>query len=169
MPPDRALVAKEVPREAFVDDRDIRIILHVPAVEIAAFLDRESHGLEVAGRNRVHEGLHVLAILGGVAFDSRAAVPLVAAQQRHGGQPRGLHAGDGADLSQKFVVEMYGSRRIVSVERRRNLERHQVIQVVESGVDRFQILQAAHEQSGAEQQQETQRHLSRYQALAQEQ
>ena len=62
--------------------------LRVEAREVAALEERDAHRLEVAGRQRVHERLHVLAVLGLVPFDRHRAVPLVAGQDRHRGQRR---------------------------------------------------------------------------------
>ena len=67
-----------------------------------------------------------------------------------------------------WEFEVRSAHRVVTVQLRRQLKRHQVIER-HAGVGRLQILQAAHEQPGAEQQQEAERDLRRYEAFAQEQ
>ena len=57
---------------------------------------------------------------------------------------------------------------VVAAERRRQLERHEVVER-DAGVGRLQVLQAAHEQPGAEEQQEAERDLRGDEPLAQEQ
>ena len=54
-----------------------------------------------------------------------------------------------------------------AVQGGRHLEGHQVIQVAETGIDGLKVPEAAHEQPGAEQEQEAQGDLRRHQALAQ--
>ena len=88
--PDGALGAEEVLGELAVHNRDLRpgefrdVPRHAVAHrEITPLQDRDLHRREVTGGHGVHEGLHVFAVCGLVAFDRHAAVPLVAAQDRH--------------------------------------------------------------------------------------
>ena len=128
----------------------LELSLHVSPVEVAAFQKRNAHGLEIARRERVHEGLHVFAVLGLMALHRRAAVPFIAVQQRDGGQRRRFTPGSRAHVIQKFLIKVHRSRRIVSVQRGRDLERDQVIEITESRIGGLQILQAPDEQPGAE-------------------
>ncbi len=161
------LSAEEMLRELAVDDRDLRVLDDVRRPEVAAVEQLDAHRLEVAGRERVHERLHVLAVLGLVAFDRGGAVPFVAGQDRHAGMPGRLDPRRAAQAIEQLVVEIHRSRIVVSAQRRRQPERDQVVHL-HAGVGGLQILQAAHEQSRAEQQQEAQRHLRGDEALAQE-
>ena len=126
-PADRALVAEEVLRELAIDDRDLRVLDDVRRPEVAAVEQLDAHRLEVAGRKRVHERLHVLAVLGLVAFDRRGAVPLVAGQDRHAGMPGRLDPRRAAQAIEQLAVEIHRSRIVVSAERRRQPERDQVV------------------------------------------
>ena len=104
-----------------------------------------------------------------MAFHRYAAVPFPAMQQRHRGQGRGFHPGNSSDAVEKLPVKMHHARSVVSIERRRQLERHQVIDIAKSRIGRFQIQQAPHEQARSEQQEETQCHLRTHQAFAHKQ
>ena len=48
-------------------------------LHMRAFEDGDTHGAKIAGRKRVHEGLHVLTILGLMALDGHRAVPFISA------------------------------------------------------------------------------------------
>ena len=76
--------------------------------------------------------------------------------------------GTRAQVVQQLVEERHRARCIVAAERRRELERDQVVER-DAGVGGLEVLQAADEQPGAEQQQEAERDLRRDQPLAQEQ
>ena len=86
--PDRARALEEMLREAPVDDHDLRVLLDVHPVEIAPLDDRDRHRLEIAGRQRIHERLHVFAVGGPVSLDGHRTVPFAAAQDRHVGKRR---------------------------------------------------------------------------------
>ena len=129
--------------------------------------DGNVHGLEVARRQRVHERLHVLAVLRLVTLHRHRAVPLVAAQERHGGHARRPDAWRGPQAVEQVAVELHGPGVVVPAERGRQLERDQVVEV-DPRVGRLQVLEAPHEQARSEQQQEAERHLRGHQALAQE-
>ena len=82
---DGARALEEVLGEAAVDDGDASSSsLKSARVKVAALEDRDLHRLEVAGRQRVHERLHVLAVGRTGGPRPTSAVPLVAAQDRHG-------------------------------------------------------------------------------------
>ena len=93
---------EEVLGEAAVDDRDARpgVGAVVPPrrliadLEVAAGEHRDVHGLEVAGRQGVHERLHVLAVGRLVALDRHRAVPFVAGED---GDRRGARGADARD------------------------------------------------------------------------
>ena len=89
-------------------------------------------------------------------------------QDRHGGVRCRVDARRAAQAIEQLAVEIHGPRVVVAAQRRRQPEGDEVVHL-HAGVGGLQILQAAHEQAGAEQQQEAQRHLRRDEALAQEQ
>ena len=62
VPADRAPPLEEMLSEAAVDDRDRRLLLGIGRREVAPLEHRDLHRREVAGRERVHERLHVLAV-----------------------------------------------------------------------------------------------------------
>jgi hypothetical protein len=72
-----------------------------------------------------------------------------------------------AQAIQQLVVEIHRPRIVVSTQRRRQPKGHEVVHL-HAGVGGLKILQAADEQSRAEQQQEAQRHLRGDEALAKE-
>ena len=82
--------------------------------------------------------------------------------------PADLTPGGAAQAIEQVVVEVIGALVVVAAQRRREAEHHEVIEL-HAGVGGLQVLQAAHEQPGAEQQQEAQRHLRGDEPLAQEQ
>ena len=69
---------------------------------------------------------------------------------------------------EQVLVELHRARAVVAVERRRQLEGDQVVER-HTRVRRLQVLKAADEEAGAEEQQEAQRHLRGHQSLAQKQ
>ena len=80
----------------------------------------------------------------------------------------GLDAGRRAQPIEQLPVEEHRALVVVAAERRRQLERDQVVER-DAGVRRLQVLQAAHEEAGAEQQQKAERDLRGDEPLAQEQ
>src|SRR5271165_2260102 len=80
-----SLIAEKVSSKASVDDRHVRVFAHVAPIEVAPFEQRDAHGLKIAGRDSIHERLHIFAILGWMALYGRPAVPFITAQQRFGG------------------------------------------------------------------------------------
>ena len=82
--------------------------------------------------------------------------------------PADFTPGDEPQPLEQLVVEVHCPLIVVAAQRRGQLERHQVVEL-HAGVGGLQVLQAAHEQAGAEQQQEAERDLRRDQALAEEQ
>ena len=137
--------------------------------EIAAGEHRHVHGLEVAGRQGVHERLHVLAVRGLVALDRHRAVPLVTGENRHRRRARRADAGNRLDPLEQLVLEIGAAGLVVAVQARVDLERDEVLGLADAGVGAAQVLQAAREEPGAEEEQETQRDLRGDQALAKDQ
>ena len=173
---DRAGALEEVPRELLVDDRHSAAasgsassnwLYLIRFAEVPTFENRDLHRLEVAGRQRVHERLHVLAVGRLVALDRHRAVPLVAAQNRHGGLAGRLHAGRRSQVLEQVTIELRAALVGVAVERRRELEGHEVVEL-DARIGGAQVLQAAHEKAGAEEQEEAERDLRGDQALAEE-
>ncbi len=168
---------EEVLGELPIDDGDARpaVLVVVPPggligqPEVAAGQHLHAHRLEIPGRQRVHEGLHVLAVRGLVALDRHRAVPFVASEDSHLRGSRGADAGDRLDALEELVLEVRAARVVVAVQARIDLERDEVLGLVDAGVGATQVLQAAREQPGAEQQQEAEGDLRGDQALAQEQ
>src|SRR4030095_9475726 len=60
--PERALAFEEVVGEFLVDDCDSRLLAEVALPEVAPFDERNVHRFEITGRQRIHEGLLVLAV-----------------------------------------------------------------------------------------------------------
>ena len=97
---DGALAREEVLGEPAIDDRDRAVLVDVlSSAEVASFEKRHPHRLEVAGRQRVHERLHVFAVVGLMTLDAHGAVPLVAGQNRHGGIAADLTPGADAQIA----------------------------------------------------------------------
>jgi hypothetical protein len=167
-PAKRALPLEEVLGKPAVDDGDLRVLLHVHRREVASLEERDLHRREIPGGQRVHERLHVFAILRVVAFHRHAAVPFIAAQNRHHRQSCGLHARRAPEAFQHIVVQVHGALVVVPTERRCELKRDEVVER-HPGIGGLQVLQAPHEQAGAEEQQETERDLRGHEPLAQEQ
>ena len=154
-------------RELAIDDGDARLFRRVEAREIAPLEHRNPHRLEVAGRERVHERLLIFAVRRLVTLDPHAAVPFIPRQDR---DRRGRGCRDAwrrAQPLEQLLVEGAGPRLVVAAERRRDLERDQVVHR-DAGFGALQVLQAAHEEAGAEQQQEAERDLCGDEPLAEE-
>ena len=81
-----ALISEEVPRKSFVHYRNLRVILHVPPIEVAPFPNGNAHRCEVTRRDGIHESLHVLSVLRLVSFHHGPVVPFIAMQERNRGQ-----------------------------------------------------------------------------------
>ena len=86
----------------------------------------------------------------------------------HGGKAGGIDAWRRAQTREQLAVEVRGLAIVVAAERRRELEGDQVVER-DARFGGLEVLQAAHEEAGAEQQQEAERHLRGDEALAQEQ
>ena len=162
---DGARPLEEVLGETAIDDRHGGVLLEVHPREIAAFEERNLHRLEVAGRQRVHERLHVFAIRSAVPLDRHGAVPLVAAQNGHGSHAGRRDARRRAQALEQTLIELHSARTVVAVERRRQLKSDEVVER-HSRVGPLQILEAADEEPGAEEQQETERDLRGRPALS---
>ncbi len=83
--PHSEAVLEEPPRELLVDDADFGRAASVRHAEIPAQQDGDVHGLEVIGRNELHVRVGRLGRLVLEAFDSHAAVPFIAGEDRHDG------------------------------------------------------------------------------------
>ena len=101
-------------------------------------------------------------------FDRHRVVPFIAVQNRNRRKPCRLDATDCANTLEQIAIEIHRARHVVSVQGRRHLEGDEIFHSFKTGVGRFEVLQAAHEKSRAEQQQETQRHLDGDKTLAKE-
>ncbi len=154
-------------REAAIDDRNGGLLPGIARPEVAPFENRDLHRLEVIRRERVHERLHVLAVLGLMAFHPHSTVPLVAGKNRHGRQRGVLHARRRPQAIQQLRIEDLPAGIVVAALRGIDLERHEVLQR-DARVRRLQVLQAPNEQAGAEEQKEAQRYLRDDQAFAHE-
>ena len=161
---DGARALEEVLGEAAIDDRHGRVLLEVHPREVPAFEERDLHRLEVAGRQRVHERLHVFAVRSAVPLDRHRAVPLVPAQDGHGGHPGRRDARRRAQAFEQILIELHPARTVVAVERRRQLEGDEVVER-HPRVGLLQVLEAADEEPGAEEQQEAERDLRGHQPL----
>ena len=95
------------------------------------------------------------------------AVPFVAGEDADRRQRGGLDAGRRVQPFEQLGVEVHRLLFFVTAQRRRQPEGDQVVHL-DSGVGGLQVLQAADEQSGAEQQQEAERDLRGDEPLAQE-
>ena len=157
---------EEVLGEALVDDRDGGLLFRIQSREVAPLEQRNLHRREVAGRQRVDEGLHVLVIPGLMPFHPHRAVPLVAGEDGHGGEPGRNDPRSRPQPLEGLLVEVDRSRRIVSAEGRRQPERHEIVER-DSGVCGLQVLQAPHEEARAEEQQEAEGDLGGDEALSQ--
>src|SRR4051794_39643725 len=70
-------------------------------------------------------------------------------------------------MVKEFVVELYSPLRLVAIERGVHLKGDELAGFFETSVSSLEILQAAHEESGSEQQQEAEDDLSGDESLAQ--
>src|SRR5437870_4199543 len=105
-----ALFTKKVFGKLLVDNDDLRVLVNIAGIEVAAFEYGNSHRLEKAGRRRIHESLYVFAVFRLVTFDSHRTIPLVAVKKRHGRETRVLNSGILAKSLEKVSIKVDGAR-----------------------------------------------------------
>src|SRR5207247_3052567 len=101
---DSALIPEEIGGEALVDDRELRVLLHVRQREVATLENRDSHCLEIFRRQRIHVRLHVFAVGRLVSLNGGSLVPLAPAQDWDGGQRRRRRASRSARPTEPFLI-----------------------------------------------------------------
>ena len=117
------------------------------------------------GPTRVDARVHVFALLRLVALDLDRAAPVAVGHQRDHRRRRRAHVGQLRQLFLQLLEQPDRALARVAVERRVDREAEQLVGL-ESGVERFQVVEAAREQPGAGEQQHRQPDLRDDQPLA---
>ena len=169
--PDRAAVAEVVPGEALVDDRvaerGFRARARIPLVEVAAGQQGRPQGREEARDHRIDVG-GAVAHEAAVRLDGHARVPAASAEQRRARHRRVRDARRGPQPIEQVELEPLAPRLGVAASGRIDGEHHQVRRV-EAGTLGAQVGERAHEQAGADEEDEGERDLPDDQGLSQAQ
>ena len=113
-----------------------------------------------------YHGVHVLVVLGLVAFDEDGRHVLIAGDDADRADGGGSHAGRGCHACLHIVGEAADALRLVAGQRRIDGEAEQML-AAESQIDVLQIVQRPRKQRGGDQHQQRERHLRDHQCLAQ--
>ena len=99
------------------------------------------------------------------SFDAKAGIPVIAAQQRIKGISCGNDAWDCLDTLQHLGIETARLCRRVTVERWVHGKEQDVVRI-KPGIDAFQVLERAHQQTGAREGQNSECYLGDHEAAA---
>src|SRR6516225_6500178 len=110
----------------------------------------------------------IAGLVGRVALDGHTAVPFIAAtlENPHGRQAHGLYARNRAQAFRQLLKEELPAFGRVAAQRRVDLEPHQPVDR-EAGTEVLEVIEAADEQAGPDQQQQRQRDLRDDQSFSQ--
>ena len=136
-------------------ERDARVISFS---EAAASHEWNTHGLEIPGTHGIDHRACAVAWLGHESFDREAHPPSAAAEQRHERIGDPAHAGKMREPLTCLLEEGLGARTVVAAASEVDAERDQPL-AVEPQLDIQQLVHAADEESGADEQGERQRDL----------
>ncbi len=165
--PDRVRAGPEALGQPLVHDDGAGCAQTIVLGEIAAAHERQSHGLEVAGKDHAKGGAGGFARLGRrPPFDLERESPDVAGQGQVVDRAGRGHAGHRADTLQDLAVEGEPSRRLL---RTRSGERHHRARHaarVEAGIEAAQGDERPDHQARADEQDEGQGQLGRHQEPA---
>ena len=134
--------------------------------EVAAGDDRDAQRLEEARADGVEIDVRLLVGLPLVALHGDVPVPSGTGERGDIGEAGGAHVGVGAHLGEQALVVVAQALPLVSAGLRADADQQHTL-AHEAGVEVLQIAQAAHEEPGADQQEERDGHLRDHQDAAQ--
>src|SRR2546426_2979461 len=152
---DRRIVSKIEPRHRLVDDRNLGSRRVVLRGKITSLEQRNLQGTEEIGPYQVPRDGRIFIAAGKMPLDEKPCPPLSTTHGRNRRKAYGAHAGKRRNGISQLLVEVH--ELIASVANQCRVdpkEEHSIL--VESGIDIPQLQKAAHEHSGASDQQEGQ-------------